>query len=277
MIWALCAIAVFIVAAVIFFQIPYSKTKSSFQNDVQGYLSRASAKRGVFTEQDIASLPELVQNHFRVSGHIGQPKMTSMTAHMSSVPLRESNDKAPLIIDYTLFAFADEPVRLAYIKTSMFGIPFEGYDSTQHGIGFMRGVIGKVYTLFNQTGPDMDKGQLITYLSESFFIPSLILSERITWEPIDAAHVRATITYMGISGSGVFAFREDGFVKSFATDERARISNDGKIDYPTWLAVYENFIERDGIFLPSGVKAIWRDDHGDLIYFDADEIKITFR
>jgi len=276
MTWILCGVAFLVVATIIFFYIPYSKTKNDFQKDVRSYKERTVSTSEVFSEQDIALLPEPVQAHFRACGYIGTPKMTSMTAYMSSVPLRESNDKPPMIIDYTLFLFADEPVRLAYIKTSMFGIPFEGYDSTQNGVGFMKGVIGKIFTLFNQTGPEMDKGQLITYLGECFLIPSSILNGYITWEPIDAVHAKATIAYQGISASGVFTFGDDGFLKSFQTEERGRTGADGTIDYPKWSGVYENFTEKNGVFYPENAKAVYHEDAGDLIYFDARNINITF-
>ena len=77
MIWILCSIAVLAAATIIFFQIPYSMTRSSFYR--------------------------------------------------------------------ALYMFAYKPVRLAYIRTSMFEIPFEGFDSLQDGTGFMKGVTNLSY------------------------------------------------------------------------------------------------------------------------------------
>jgi len=274
--WILYFIVIFIASVIVFFKIPYSKTKSGFKKDVQKHSRKSSLQAGVFSEQDTAFLPEPVQKHFRVAGYIGRSKMLSMSAHMQSVPLKDSNHKPPMIIDYSLHLFAYKPVRLAYIKTSMFGIPFEGYDSTQEGVGFMKGVIGKVVTLFNQTGAEMDKGQLLTYLGECFLFPSAILSRYIIWEPIDAKHARATIIYNGVSGSGVFTFSDDGFLRSFNTNERAQIQTDGKINYPGWSAVYENYTQEDGIYLPKSIKAIWHENDGDLVYFEENNLKVKF-
>jgi hypothetical protein len=277
MFWILGTIAFIFVVLLVFFQIPYSKVKNSFQRDVWRYSAGISKQQYIFTEEDIASLPESLQNHFRVCGYIGTPKMSSMTAFMSAVPLKDANDKPPLIIDYILFSVADKPVRLAYIKSSLFGIPFEGYDSTQDGVGFMKGVIGKVFTLFNHAGSEMDKGQLLTYLGECFIIPSSILNRYITWEAVDDRHVKATISYKGISGSGVFAFDDNGFVQSFQTGERARTGNDGNIDYPVWSVFYGNYTETNGIYYPDSVKAVWHESDGDLIYFEANGFEIKFQ
>jgi hypothetical protein len=159
----------------------------------------------------------------------------------------------------------------------MYGIPFEAYDSTKNGAGFMKGVFGKVFTLFNHTGAEMDKGQLLTYLGECFLVPASILNGYITWEAIDTYHAKATILHKGITGSGIFAFDDDGFVKSFQTDERGRVGTDGSVDYPVWSAVYENYTETDGIFYPESVKAVYHDDNGELVYFDANKIDKSFQ
>lgn len=274
--WILLFVIIFIAIVIVFFKIPYSMLKRNFQNDIKYYLNQFGLKKELIEEKDILRLPEPVQNYFKVSGYLGKNKMTIMKAYIKSAPLIDSKDKPPMIVDYTLCSFADKPVRLAYIKTFMFGIPFEAYDSTQNGIGFMKGIIGKVFTLFNQTGDEMDKAQLLTYLGECFLNPSSILSEYIIWETIDNTHVKATIDYKGISGSGIFTFDDIGFVQSFQTNERAKIDTDGSVKYPKWSLIYNSFTEKNGIFYPTNIKTIWHDNDGDLVYFDANSIKIEF-
>lgn len=39
---------------------------------------------------------------------------------------------------------------MALIDSRMFGIPFEGYDYYQNGIGGMKGMLAKAIPLFNQ-------------------------------------------------------------------------------------------------------------------------------
>jgi len=277
MIWILCSITVLVIAVIIFFQIPHSRTRNEFQRDVQRHMELSDVQAGFFAEQDISHLPAPVQSHFRAVGLIGQPIMTSVTATMSSATLRDSNNSTPMVIDYTLYSFAYSPVRLAYIRTSMFGIPFEGFDSLQDGEGFMRGVIGKIFTLFNQTGQEMNRAQLLTYLGECFIIPTSILGEHITWEAIDETSVRATITYGDISGSGIFTFDYSGLVQSFYTDERAKIDNDGSIDFSGWSALYGDWRKSEnGKYLPNSVRAVWHESEGDLVYFEANNIRYEF-
>lgn len=277
MAWALLTIFIVAGAIIAFLKMPYSATKAHFQNDISFHTKRLGQKDTRITEQDIKELPGPVQAHIRTCGYLGKRRMSAVKAYITSAPLRDSNHKPPMLVDYTLCSFSGEPVRLAYIKTSMFGIPFEGYDSTQGGVGFMKGVLGKVITLFHQRGAEMDKAQLLTYLGECLLIPSSILEGGyITWEAIDGTHAKGTISYKGITGSGIFTFDEEGFVQSFQTDQRARIGNDGRADYPVWSLVYGGFQEKDGIFYSTTLKTMWHDSKDDLVYFDAKNIEFVY-
>jgi len=279
MVWVLGGLVALVVALVVFFQIPYSPTKSTFLGDVQHHTEQAAAtaQTGVFAEKDIEHLPEPVQNHFRAAGWIGQPIMESAHAFMPSVLLYQSRDSSPLILDYDLHVYA-HPARLAYMNSSLFGIPFEAYDSTQEGTGFMRGVVGKTLTLFNVTGPEMDQGQIITWLAEAPLLPTIAISEYVAWEPVDAKHAKATVSYKGLTCSGVFTFGNDGFFKSFHTDERARVGTDGSVDYPGWTSEFENW-KRDesGVYTVSSARVVWHLEDGDLAYFASNDFDVAYQ
>jgi len=275
--YTLGSVAALVLAIIIFFEIPYSKTKNRFKKDVRSYKNKFAPKTDVFREEDIEPLPTPVKNFFYVSGFIGKTKMTRMTTFMPKVPLLTDTNKPPMICDYTLNIFIDEPVRLAYIKTSIAGIPFEGYDSTQDGVGFMKGVIAKLITVFNTKGSEMDKGQLLTLLGECVTVPSLMLTPYVKWEPIDDTHTKATINYKGISGSGIFTFDDKGFVKSFETNERIRAGTDGKIiDNPKWSLSYADYVEKNNLYLPSSIATTWHLKDCDLVYFKASNVEFIY-
>jgi len=149
----------------IFFNIPGSKTKGEFDRTAKGLIAEAKQQEDVFREEDIAGLPQPVQNYFRYCGYIGTPKMAYITIAYHDVDFLFDKNK-PLKIDYIQFNFVQEPDRIAYINSSMYGIPFEGLDSYVEGAGSMKGVIAKLVTLFCQTGKAMDQSALVTFLSE---------------------------------------------------------------------------------------------------------------
>lgn len=252
----------------IFFNIPGSKTKTEFDMTVTGLIAEADHQEEVFDEEDIAGLPTPVQRYFRYCGFIGLPKMSYTKIDYQDVDFSFGKDKQVIKIDYTQYNFVNEANRIAYIDSSMYGIPFEGLDTYLDGSGSMKGVLAKLFTLFDQTGKDMDKSSLVTFLSESLIIPNAALQDYIKWEAIDDLHAKATISYHGISVSGIFTFNENGEMLSFVTDDRSAIATDGSSQTVKWSVVCDEYIEVNGIKRPTAFQAIWHYDDGDLVYFD---------
>ena len=185
-------------------------------------------------------------------------------------------NKPRLKIDYTHVDFVDSPDRLAFIDSKMFGIPFQGYDYYMNGKGGMKGVLAKLITLFDQTGPAMDKASLITYLAEAFFLPETLLKDFITFKQIDEHSVEAIITNKGVTATGIFHFNDDYEMTSFTTNDRGQISPDGTIEYTPWEAQCENYKEySDGIKRPTVFRAVWKNKNGDFVYFDGKISKVN--
>ncbi len=272
-------LALVILGILIFFKIPYSKTKAEFHRIAAEYISRLDdgASRGVFTKEELEKLPLPVQRYFEYSGYLGTPKMPYVMASFNNVDFVLSPGKPSIKIDYTQCNYAPEPFRVAFIDASMFGIPFQGVDTYRNGEGSMKGVLAKTHTLFNQTGEAMNKACLATVLAESLILlPDAALQPYITWEEIDETHATATISGYGISASGIFTFSKEGALLSFITDDRAEIAADGTIQYVRWTAKFEEYRTIHGIKQPTRVQAIWNYDDGDLIYFDSDNLVMQY-
>jgi len=124
----------------------------------------------------------------------------------------------------------------------------------------------------------MDQACLVTFLAESLLIPSVVLQDYITWEELDENHARATISYDGISASGIFTFEDNGAMKSFRTKDRVATGMDGSIREAEWSAVIGDYREENGIKKPQILQAIWHFPEGDWIYFNGNktEVKIQF-
>lgn len=262
---------------IIFFASPYSPLKKAFSNDCQ-VLSRqySSTLGGIITEDDILNLPLPLQKYLQHCGYMGAPKMSAMRASFRHVAFSQSKAGPQLAIDYEQYNFVKEPQRLAFIKSALYGIPFDGYDAYINGVGRMHGVIGKLFTAFNQTGCDMDKASLVTFLSECLLVPSAALQDYILWEPIDTTHAKATITYWGTTAQGIFSFNDDGEAVSFTTEDRAQIAGDGRLNYCQWSAVFGNYQQQGHFLVPTDLKAVWNTPEGDFIYFNSDNIAITY-
>lgn len=265
-----------VISIFIFFKIPYSKLKKDFNNVSSELIKKSVSNNEVFTEEDIKDLPSPVKRYFEYCGFIGTEKMSYMKATFKDVTFKTGKDKPSIKIDYTQYNFVNMPDRIAFIDSSMFGIPFQGFDSYLNGIGNMKGVIAKFYTMFDQTGDDMDMASLVTYLAECFIVPTVVLQDYITWEAIDDNHAKATISYYDISASGIFTFKENGEMVSFTTNDRIATETDGTTKKVKWTAICSDYKESKGIKKPTIFKAIWHYSDGDQVYFNSEQIIIEY-
>lgn len=267
-------IILLILVILIWFKISYSSIKSEFAKLLGNQLAKVRIQNDNFTEEDISKLPFPVQKYFHYCGYIGKPKMSNMKAVFNNVDFVQASKK--LKIKYTLYSFVAEPTRYALIDTHLFGIPFEGIDSYYKGVGSMKGKIAKLITLFDENGEAMNKSCMVTYLSECLLIPHVALQDFITWEDIDKTHVKATITYYGISVNGIFEFDDKGAMTSFTTEDREYNDSKGSIQKVKWSAVCNNYKDIDGIKYPTVFSAVWHLKTGDFVYFNSRDIEVNY-
>lgn len=252
-----------------------SKTYAEFISAKNRIFDEAAKDLELFTEKDVAGLPFPVKKYFSSCGYIGTPKMNAMRAFYHDVRFLFGNGKH-VIIDYVQYNVIHKPTRIAYIGSSIYGIPFEGLDSYIDGKGSMKGILARHVTMFDQNGGALNKAGLTTYLSECLIIPNAALQNYITWEDIDALHAKATISYYGESASGIFSFHGNGEMLSFETNDREAIATDGTSQPVKWSAVFGQYRVTDSIKKPTRLQAIWHYDDGDLLYFDSEDVLIEF-
>ena len=267
----LISITVVFLLLIVWFCIPYSPLKSDFKKDTEELQTKNMIYTGdeVFTSDEFKDFPTSIRKYIENNGYIGKPKMNLVKMEYHDVAFSQGRSGPNLTIDYTQYDYVSCPCRLALIESSMFGIPFQGYDYYCDGRGGMKGVIAKLITLFDQTGEDMDKACLATFLAESMFVPTALLQDYIAFEEISEYQVKATITAYGQTVSGIFTFNEDYEMISFSTNDRAVTGSDGSAEYVPWSAVCGDYkIGDDGIKHPTCFKAIWNYPDGDFVYFD---------
>ena len=278
MLVSLGVLLIIIGAVLVWFYIPYSPMKQQFSNDLAGLKSEGSIYTGeVFTENDFKDMPQVIQKYIEYCGYIGKPKMPFLTVEFHNVKFMQGRDGPALKMDYMNCNTVKQSNRIALMNSSIFGAPFEGYDYYIDGKGGMKGVIGKAITLFHQTGAEMDKGGLVTYLGECLVMPSSLLQDFITLEEISDLRVKSTITYYGISVSGIFTFNEAGEATSFYSEDRPCVTTDGSVESVGWSELYEDYqLDENGIKYPTHLKAIWNYEDGDFVYFDGKISSISY-
>ena len=262
----------------VFLNISYSPVKSEFARDMNHLMQTNFIHTNEnFSYEDFAHMPVPIQRYINYAGYIGTPKATSMEMKYHNVNFTQSRGQPALKINYIQYNFVKYPDRIAYIDSKLFGIPFEGYDYFSNGIGGMKGIIGKAITIFHQTGNEMDKACLVTFLAESIFLPNALLQNYINFEEIDSNTVKATITYQGIIASGIFEFNDLGEMVLFTSNDRSIANPDGTMNYVKWSAKCGDYQKTsDGIIQPTTFQATWNYEDGDFVYFNGNITSITY-
>lgn len=272
-------ITVIVIFVVVWFRIPYSPLKSKFQSDVEELKTFCQSDTGrKLRKEDFEKLPIPLQKYIEESGYIGTLWMNCIHMEYKNVDFMQGKNGPKIKIDYDQYNKVSEPDRLALIDSSMFGIPFQGYDYYKAGRGGMKGVIAKCFLLFHQTGDDMDRACLVTYMAESLFVPTSLLQDYFTFEKINDYQIKATISYGGQTVSGIFTFNEKYEYISFTTNDRAIANTDGTMEYMPWTAKCSDYyVTENGIHYPACFRAAWNYPEGDFVYFDGKISAIAYK
>ena len=270
----LLIIFILIALVILWFSIPYSPFRNQFKKDLNKQIQlsesflRESSKT-VYTREDFESLPPLLRAYIEECGYIGSPRKSILQMEYKKVDFSLGQNRPKLRIDYSQVDFANAPVRLAFIDSKMFGVPFQGYDYFVNGKGGMKGVLAKFFQLFDQTGEQMDKAALVTYLAEIIFLPEVLLQNFVSFNQLDSHRVEACIEYKGLKACGIYHFNDAHEMIYFSTDERGQSSSDGSIENIPWEAQCREYkLYSDGIKRPTIFRAVWKYPDQDFIYFD---------
>ena len=267
-------ILVLIILLIIFQFISYSPLKKKFEKDVEKEKKEISSRTIKFIEEDISKYPVALQRYLKENGFINKDINTMLYMEYEDVKFRMDKGKEAIKIDYYQFNNAENMDRLAFIDTKMHGMSFQGYDSYILNKGSMKGVLFKIISLFNQMGPDMDKGCLVTVLSESLLNPATIKKGEIEFKEIDNNHFSASLRKNGIEVTGVFTINDFGEMTEFYSEDRPNVTSDGKTRYIPWKIICNGYkLGDDGIKRPHNLKAIWIFDDGEFVYFDSDNVE----
>ena len=263
----------------IYWSIPYSPYKASFNKEMESKVDAIEKTKEVCTAEEIAKLPEPFKRYCEYIGLEGFPKyqITHVFFPKTKFVFNASTGKI-IDMDYDLWLFNGEPYRSAYCNSSLYAVPLEGIDyCTEEKLGGMKGMLGKIVQIFDEKDEQGYKAILITWLAESAaFNPSVLLSPYVSYETMDENHVKATITYNGVSGSGIFTINEEGQITEFYSDERQVEEIDGIKTLVGWRCEYRDY-EKNGelqrIHTVRGVKVF---PDKEVVYFDSNNFTIEF-
>lgn len=224
----------------------------------------------VINLEDIKEFPYPVQNWLINSNVIGKEKVkTVRLKQIGRMKTTKNGNWMPTKAEQ--YFTMDEPgfEWLADVKMAPL-VHLSGIDSFNDGKGRMKIKLFSLFPVVDAVGPEMDSGTLIRYLAEIMWFPTAALEPYIKWQEIDNNSAKATMTYKGISATGVFYFNENGDVLRFV-GKRYREVN-GEFILGDWGGINKEYKEFEGIRIPNKSDVTWFEEDGDFKWF---EIEIT--
>ncbi len=264
---------VIIVALIIFF---YITMLGPNKNDIAKFLKTVQSNNSspAITEEDLAHLPEIVQQYLKYSRVIGKKIPQSVRLKQTGFFRTDPKQKwMPLVAEEYYITAPESFLWFGQVKPLPF-LKIIARDSLINGKGNVLVKIPPFITIGNLKGKEADEASLLRYLNEMMWFPAAYLSDNITWKSIDDLVARATLKAWNMSVSANFHFDEEGKIVNF-TAKRHR-DNNGTLVLSDWETPIYEYAEFEGFMLPSKGNGLWKLTSGDFSYIKLEIVDIEY-
>ena len=245
-------------------------------NTVREMLPDEIGKPEMITDETIQELPPVIQQWLRKTNVVGRER--TVTVHLTQQGEMKTNPDGnwiPFTAEQWFTPREPGFVWLANVKAAP-GVHLSGRDVFMDGQGHMLIKLLSLVPVVNSTGDEINQGTLLRYLGEVNWFPSGAVSEFIQWEQLDSISAKATMTYKGVTDSGIFRFTEDGDLASYQAKRFYERKEGATLE--DWLIEMdpESFVEIDGVRIGTKSTVTWRLDEGDYTWLKLEITDIEY-
>jgi hypothetical protein len=247
-----------------------SRLRAQFSRELRaGGLPSGPEPASPVAESDVATLPRAVQRYLRFMGVVGRPRDWSFRAGWKG-RFRLAPNRSWMALEAWQYDTRLELTRLFYMRLRFFGVlPVLGRDIYRNGQGRMLVRPLDLVTVQDGRGPELDLGELVTYLNDCILVaPSLLLGPEAQWAAVDDESFEVALTDRGHTVRARVFLDERGAPRDFSTTDRfAQDPRDAKRFVRTrWTTPIAGWRTVGGRALPAAGKAVWHPPAGDFAY-----------
>lgn len=234
-------------------------------SELKSFFANRNPENTLLTQEKISALPPVVQQWLVRSNAIGKPVVHTVRLKQTG-EMRTTTDGKWMPVTAEQYFNADEPgfIWIADVQAAPL-IHLSGRDKYENGKGHMLIKALSLIPVADATGKETDQGSMLRYLAEIIWFPSAAVSPYITWEEIDPHAAKATITYGGISASGIFRFTNDGDMLSFEADRYYNRKEGATLE--KWYIENKKYGDPGGIRMPLASEVTWKLKSGDFTWY----------
>ncbi len=221
---------------------------------------------GLVGEDDLASLPDVVQRYFRFMGVVGRPRTASLRLHgRGRFRMRPGQRFMPC--ESWQHNTAAPISRIYWMRLDLAGfVPMVGRDAYRDGHGRMLGKLLDRLTVAEGQGEEFDIGELTTWLNDAvMFAPAMLLVAGARFTTVDQTGFDVSVTDSGRTVTARVFLDERGAPVDFRSRDRFADLPSGLVR-AEWSTPIGGWTPANGRAFPSHGSAVWHLDEGDLIY-----------
>jgi hypothetical protein len=216
--------------------------------------ARGADTAGTISESDLAGLPDPVQRWLRASGVVGT-EIPSIVRITQVGEFRMGAGERWMPMTATQHYTTNPPGFLWRASMEMAPlVHVTGRDRYAQGTGDIEMRLASVIPVASTSGGNLNGGALLRYLNETMWFPAALLLPNVTWDAIDDASARATLTDAGQSVSAVFVFDDQGRLVNM-TAERWNDSEHAVLPWETPISDWGDF---EGLHIASSGTGVWK-------------------
>ena len=250
----------------------------AYAEEAAAELRRSQLQSAIITEEDLNLVPAPVQRYLRVTGTLGQPRVSNFRAHWRG-RIRDSATGPWMAFEAeqvnTLYPM---PTRLFFMQAVMKGLPVDVYHRFIGNAATFRVRVLSLLQIVSAAGPDMNRSETVTILNDLCLLaPSALLDPSMHWEASTEDSARVRFERGAETIRAELRFNAAGELIDFISDDRSKASADGKsfehLRWSTPFNAYQTFGARR-IFARGAAQ--WHAPNGAFAYGDFELVGIEY-
>jgi hypothetical protein len=231
------------------------------------FTAPAAAERKVLTHAAVAGLPPVVRTWLERSGAVGKEIARSVSLKQKGMMRTAPDGKwMPVTAEQRIITGSPAFIWIAEVSAAP-GIFLSARDTYREGKGRMYIRALSLLPVADARGSEIDQGAMVRYLAEIVWAPSAAVNDHIRWENAGPNEATATMTWGGITASGVFTFDAGGSMTGFRAHRY--YDRTGGATLEEWVIRIEPDGHREfgGVRIPSRFSVTWHLKNGDFTWY----------
>jgi hypothetical protein len=234
------------------------------------------AEKTMVTKQMLENVPFPVQKWLNKIGLVGKEKIQIVHLKQFGLMKLKPDQKKWSKVEAEQYITTDRPSFLWKVNMSM--IPLfnvTGRDFFFDGQGTMKINIASLIPIANvKSNEKINQSSLQRYLLELPWYPSAALNSYIIWESLNEYSAKATMSYMGVSGSAIFYFDENSdLIKISALRYKDSDKNAKLIEC---IGEVKENRTINGIMIPTKIDVSWVLEEGVFTWYKLEIFEVEF-